>query len=120
MLDLVSAIAQQIAVSINNAQLYLLIRDQAERLGGMLRSQQVETTRSRAILESVAEGVLVTDSSGVITLFNQAGEEILGLDQDLIEEKALDEFTGLFGKAAHSWMATIRFWSTDPSSAQAS
>ncbi|MDX1437646.1 MAG: GAF domain-containing protein, partial [Anaerolineales bacterium] len=120
LLDLVKAIAQQIAVSINNAQLYLLIRDQAERLGGMLRSQQVETTRSRAILESVAEGILVTDSKGVITLFNQAGEEILGLEQRLIMDQALDEFSGLFGRAAYSWMETIRYWSTDPASAQSS
>jgi PAS domain S-box-containing protein len=120
LLNLVQAIAQQIAVAINNAQLYLLIRDQAERLGSMLRSQQVETTRSRAILESVAEGVLVTDSKGVITLFNQAGEKILGLDQEHMQERALDELTGLFGKAAHSWMETIRYWSTDPGSVQTS
>ena len=40
------------AVAINNAQLYGLIRDQAERLGSMLRNQQVEASRLRAILEA--------------------------------------------------------------------
>ena len=45
-LRLVAAAANQVAAAINNAELYRLIRDQAERLGGMLRSQQVEATRA--------------------------------------------------------------------------
>jgi hypothetical protein len=45
----------------NNAELYSLIRDQAERLGAMLREQQVEATKSEAILDSVADGVMVSD-----------------------------------------------------------
>ncbi len=118
-LDLIQATAKQIAVAINNAQLYLLIRDQAERLGAMLRSQQVETARTRAILESVADGILVTDANGLITLFNASAEEILGLDQSAVVGKSLDEFTGLFGGAGQAWMETIQAWSKDPTSHQA-
>ncbi len=116
LLDLIQATAKQIAVAINNAQLYLLIRDQAERLGSMLRSQQIETTRSRAILESVADGVLVTDASGMITLFNAAAQEILGLEQSEVIDQPLEEFTGLFGGAAQDWIETIGHWSNDPAS----
>ena len=60
MLNLVRAIGGQVAVAINNAHLYELIRDQAERLGVMLRKEQEEASRSQAILEAVADGVLVT------------------------------------------------------------
>jgi ABC-type transporter MlaC component len=56
---LVSAAAAQVASAINNAELYRLIRDQAERLGSMLRGQQIEASQNRAILESIADGVIV-------------------------------------------------------------
>lgn len=113
-LELAQATAKQITVAINNAQLFRLIRDQAERLGDMLRTQHIETSRSQAILEAVADGVLVTDVSGKITLFNASAEQILGLDRDQVLGQSLDYFIGLFGKAAQSWMLTIRTWSEDP------
>lgn len=117
-LDLIQATAKQIAVAINNAQLFRLIADQSERLGAMLRSQQIETSRSRAILESVADGVLVTDANGVITLFNASGEAILDLPQDEATDHPLESFTGLFGGAAREWIETIQTWSEDPSTYQ--
>lgn len=114
-LELIQATGNQIAVTINNAELYNLIRDQAEDLGNMLRTQQIETSRTRAILESVAEGVLVTDDENTITLFNASAENLLGLDRDQVVGRSLDHFTGLFGRAARSWMSTIRTWSSEPS-----
>ena len=113
-LELVEATARQIAVAINNAQLYNLIRDQAERLGDMLRTQHIETSRSQAMLEAVADGVLVTDSKRVITLFNASAEKILGLKREQLLGHSMEKFMGLFGKAAHSWVQTIRTWSEDP------
>jgi PAS domain S-box-containing protein len=113
-LDLVQATAKQIAVAINNAQLYILIRDQAERLGDMLRTQHVETSRSQAILEAVADGVLVTDARRQITLFNASAEKILGLRRFDVVGHSLDHFIGLFGKAGQSWVQTIGAWSEDP------
>ncbi len=113
-LDLVQATAKQTAVAINNAQLYNLIRDQAERLGDMLRTQHVETSRSQAILEAVADGVLVTDARRQITLFNASAEHILGLRRSDVVGHSLDHFIGLFGKAGQSWVQTIHTWSEDP------
>lgn len=115
-LELVQATAKQIAVAINNAQLFNLIRDQAERLGDMLRTQHIETSRSQAILEAVADGVLVTDSNREITLFNASAERILGLERRTVLGHSLENFIGLFGKAAQSWVHTIHTWSEDPSS----
>jgi PAS domain S-box-containing protein len=114
LLELAQATAKQITVAINNAQLFRLIRDQAERLGDMLRTQHVETSRSQAILEAVADGVLVTDVAGKITLFNASAEQILGLNRNEILGQSLDHFIGLFGNAAQTWMQTIRTWSEDP------
>lgn len=117
-LDLVQAAANQVAVAVNNTELYNLIRDQAEDLGNLLRNQQVETSRSKAILEAVAEGILVTDAGNKITLFNASAEQILNLPRQKVLGRSLDYFTGLFGKAASSWMETIRTWSGDPGAYQ--
>jgi PAS domain S-box-containing protein len=117
-LNLVQAIGAQVSVAINNAQLYNLIRDQAERLGSMLRNQQVEASRQQAILEAVADGVLVTDSGNVITFLNSSSERILGLKGIQVVSQPLESFVGLFGKAAQTWMQTIQSWSDDPSSHQ--
>ncbi len=114
-LDLIQAVANQVAVAVNNAELYRLIRDQAEDLGQMFRRQQVEASRARAILEAVADGVLVTDAKRNITLFNAPAEEILGLDRSQVIGHSLDHFTGLFGRAAQRWNETIRTWTQDPS-----
>jgi PAS domain S-box-containing protein len=117
-LDLVQAAANQVAVAINNAELYRLIRDQAEDLGNMFRRQQVEASRSRSILEAVADGVLVTDATRVITLFNASAEDILELERSQVIGKSLDHFIGLFGGAGQRWSETIRTWSQDPTSYQ--
>ncbi len=114
--ELAQAAAMQMAVAINNAELFNLIRDQAEGLGTMLRSQQVEASRSMAILEAVADGVLVTDDESVITLFNHSAQSILGLEREDVIGKPLDAFTGLFGSAAQTWIETIQNWSRDPTS----
>ncbi|MCJ7700736.1 MAG: cell wall metabolism sensor histidine kinase WalK, partial [Anaerolineales bacterium] len=61
-------------------------------------------------------GVLVTDDHSVITLFNQSAQNILDLEHRDVIGKSLDDFTGLFGHAAQTWMDTIRNWSEDPTS----
>ena len=117
-LDLVQAAANQIAVAINNAELYRLIREQATDLGALVRNQQIEASRSRAILEAVADGVVVTDASRVITLFNASAERILDLKSSELIGQSLEHFSGLFGGAAHSWMETIRQWSQTPAAVE--
>ncbi len=116
MLILAKAIASQVAVAINNAHLYELIRDQAERLGVMLRKEQEDASRSQAILEAVADGVLVTGKDNRITFVNSSAEKIIAISETKLLGKPMDEFGGLFGKAAGSWMETIRHWSANPSS----
>jgi PAS domain S-box-containing protein len=82
-LKMVTAAATQIATAIGNAELYRLIQEQADRLGEMLRLQQTEASKNRAILEGIADGVVVTDTEGRIILFNSAAERILGVPRDV-------------------------------------
>lgn len=112
-LRLVRAAAHQVATAINNAELYRLIRDQAERLGQMLRQQHVEAAKNRAILEAIADGVMVADAQGQITLFNAAAERILGLSREHMLGRSTDEFLGLFGAGARSWTEAIYQWARE-------
>jgi signal transduction histidine kinase len=114
LLNLVKAIAGQVAVAINNAHLYELIRDQAERLGSMLRREQEDASRSQAILEAVADGVLVTGPTNRISFINRSAAQILDLEPGHVIGQSLDVFGGLFGKSAGPWMETIRNWSDSP------
>jgi len=117
-LGMVQAIGAQVAISINNAQLYELIRDQAERLGSMLRMQQVESSRQTAILEAVADGVLVTNPANEIDFLNASANRILQIENSQILGKPLESFAGLFGRATQAWIETIRGWSENPSAHQ--
>ncbi len=115
-LELVQVAANQVAVAVNNAELFSLIRDQAEDLGSMLRLQQIETSRSKAILEAVADGVLVTNAQGRISLFNHSAEEILGMERAQVLNQSIDHFSGLFGTATSQWTERIAQWSHEPGS----
>ncbi|MGE5248995.1 MAG: GAF domain-containing protein [Bacteroidota bacterium] len=113
-LNMVKAIAAQVAVAINNARLYELIRDQAERLGVMLRKEQEDASRSQAILEAVADGVLVTGVDNTITFANASIERIVDVHVDRIMNRPLESIGALFGRSAMTWMDTIRHWSESP------
>ncbi len=93
-LKLVSAAGTQVATAVNNAQLYHLITDQAERLGRMLRTQKAEAAKLRAIVEGIADGVLVLDFNREVILINSAAAHILGLDASAVEGRHLREFIG--------------------------
>jgi PAS domain S-box-containing protein len=113
-LRLASAAANQVAAAINNAELYRLIRDQADRLGDLVRSQQVESRKSRAMLEAIADGVMVTDEEQRIVLFNDAASRLLSLPRERVIGRPAGEFIGLFGKAGRPWQERLRKWKTDP------
>ena len=117
-LDMVKAIGSQVSIAINNARLYELISDQADRLGAMLRQQQMEASRQTAILEAVADGILVTDSANSITFVNDSVERILDVNKDRMEDQTLEHFAGLFGKNTQAWIGTVNHWSQNPGSTQ--
>lgn len=113
---LVETAAGQISQAINNANLYEVIREQAESLGEMLKAQQVEAAKSEAILEGVADGVMVADADGRVTLFNAAAERILQLPREEALGRTTRERLGLYGDQARDWMETVARWAEDPQS----
>jgi PAS domain S-box-containing protein len=110
-LEFVEAAAVQVANAISNAQLYLLIRDQAERLGTMLREEHIESAKNQAILESIVDGVLVADARGNITLANLSAGQVLGLRRDQLLGKSVNELLGLYSATGDGWLRTISRWS---------
>ncbi|MGB2897609.1 MAG: GAF domain-containing protein, partial [Anaerolineales bacterium] len=113
---LVRAVAGQIGGAIKNAELYHVISDQAERLGSMLRSQQVDASQSRGILDSIADGVIVTDANHEIILFSPSAERILGLGSEDVVGHPVFEFIGVYGAGGTRWADAIRSWSQNPAS----
>ncbi|GAB4575329.1 MAG: GAF domain-containing protein [Anaerolineae bacterium] len=118
-LRLVTAAANQLATSVNNAELYTFIREQAEQLGDMVREKQVEATKSNAILEGVADGVIFVDANGAITLFNSAAERVLGIPRADVIGQSVDRLTGLFTRGGKRWSETVAEWLANPDAARA-
>lgn len=112
-LDLVEAAAIQVANAINNANLYDLIREQAERLGSMLRAEQIEAAKNQAILESIADGVLVADENGRIILANLPASSILDIPRDQLQGNSINELLGLYSHAGDTWIRTIQDWANN-------
>jgi PAS domain S-box-containing protein len=81
---LVVGIAAQAAVAIDNARLFEQARRTADRL-----EQQLQFTR--AVTESLGEGLYAVDLSGNVTALNPAGERLLGWRAaDLVGKNAHD------------------------------
>jgi PAS domain S-box-containing protein len=78
---LATTIGVQIAGAVENSQLYNQLEDKAQELGHLLKVREAELRREDAILESMAEGILVSDPEGRFILLNQAAEEILGVER---------------------------------------
>ncbi len=110
------AAAVQLGNALNNAELYRLIREQAERLGVMLRTQQIEAAKHQAILEGIADGVMVADANGRIVLFNAAAEHILDISRSQALGRFQDDILGLYGASAREWLERIEYWKQNPNS----
>ncbi|MCD4686380.1 MAG: GAF domain-containing protein [Anaerolineae bacterium] len=112
-LRLVTAAASQVANAMNNAELYSLIRDQAERLGEMLRHEQVEATQSASVLNAIADGVMVVNAEGRVIVFNTAATRILGVATDQVLHRSTAEISGLYGGSSQ-WTEKVEQWMEDP------
>ncbi len=111
--QLAEAIARQLSTAINNIEIYDIVREQSENLGSLLREQEVGTTRSRGILEAVADGVLVTGVQGEILLINQSAMDIFNFS-DPGRQKTLEELHTFLGGSITPWITTIQQWTQKP------
>ena len=76
-----ATIGAQIAGAIENVRLYRAVESKAQEFERLLRRREAELRRESAILESMAEGILVTDAEGAFVMMNRAAEEILGVSR---------------------------------------
>jgi signal transduction histidine kinase len=76
-LRLLSASAGQIAIGINNAQLYAELEKELHHRSEMFQRQQSEAVQSQAILQSLSDGVIVCGDDGSVLTANLAVERIL-------------------------------------------
>lgn len=104
---LLNAAANQVAATINNAQLYSLIREQAERLRLMLSNEKEEAEKNQAILDSISDGVILSDAAGRIIVTNPAAQHMLRLNADEMIDRSLGQFTGLHEGALNPWLETV-------------
>lgn len=64
----------------------------------LTRKQQLEAERLKQLVNFSYDGIILTDSNGIVTVFNPAAEEILGVKAEDILNNRADEFiptTGL-------------------------
>jgi GAF domain-containing protein/two-component sensor histidine kinase len=104
---LLETIASEVAIAINNAQLYNYITDIASQLAETLDRQREEASRSRAILQSVTEGVIVLDLERRITLFNPAAEQVLEIPAGEVLEQPVELLQEFGDDDAHRQRAAL-------------
>jgi PAS domain S-box-containing protein len=109
-IKLVSAAATQLTSSMNNADLYTLVRDQAQRLADLLRMEQEEAEKNSAILEGIADGVMLADADSRIVLYNSAAERILGLPRDVTIGQRLPDLATPDGAYNTGWAGPLQHW----------
>ncbi|MBU0492838.1 MAG: GAF domain-containing protein [Chloroflexi bacterium] len=93
-LRLVATIVGELGIAAHNAELYAYVREQAERMAQMYRQQEEEASKLSAILESIADGVMVSDAQDRIMLANRAAEHVLGTRLDVLTGQAIRRVMG--------------------------
>lgn len=76
-----------------NANLDRLVQERTLELAGALSRERVESGRSKAILDSIADGVIVFDPLGIATIANPASERLLELSTDEIIGTSIDKLS---------------------------
>jgi two-component system phosphate regulon sensor histidine kinase PhoR len=92
-IELLEALANQIAPVIENIRLYAALKQQAGRLADQVAERTVELSaerdRTQAILDSAGEGIFFTDPVGQILYINPAMAELSGYQADELIGKSL-------------------------------
>ena len=99
-----------------------MLRSAVEAVQELLGHQSIDVTlryahlspaaKNQAILESIADGVLVADSGGMIALANNATSLILDLPRSELEGKSMADMLGRYNAFPASWQTAIEEWAT--------
>jgi len=96
-LRLVTTIIGEVGIAAHNAELYSYVREQAERMAQLYRSQEAEASKLGSILDSIADGVIVSDTHDRIILANRAAERILGTQAEVLTGQEIYRVMAIFG-----------------------
>lgn len=104
--QLMTTIANEIAIVIHNAELYSFITEQGLRMSELFAQQREETSKSQAILQSITEGVIVLDERQRVVLFNPAAEQVLHIPASYALQKPLAHLREYRGAGMQPQQAT--------------
>jgi len=108
--EMLDAVTSQIGIMVSNAEMFRLLREATGRLGKMLLVQQLEAAKSQAILEGVADGVMVMDARGQVSLFNLAAERIFQTSRKHVIGRQASDMPGFYALAGTSWTELAETW----------
>jgi signal transduction histidine kinase/GAF domain-containing protein len=94
-LDLLFTIANQATIAIENARLFEeleehkatleeRVRERTEELAAALRHQEIEADKTGAIVEGIADGVMVFDANHKVIMVNPSADRILNLPVPIV------------------------------------
>jgi len=120
-LQLAQTLGAQAALAIDNARLIEELRDAARTLEGnvaerteelerTIRHQQIEASKTQAIIESVSDGVVVVDSSGTLILVNAAAEGVLSRSREHMLGWRLSDLEAALSEPVLPWVRAMREW----------
>lgn len=111
--ELVRDATSLISNALYNAHLYDLVRNQGARLGGMLREEQVNAAKNQAILESIADGVLVVGEKGDMVLANDAFAEIFGVPRKQVVDNHVSTMGEIVVDSGAQWLTSANEWAKE-------
>jgi signal transduction histidine kinase len=76
-----------------NANLDRIVQERTKELAEALSRERIEAGRSKAILESIADGVIVFDPSGLATIANPSSVRLLETPYDEIVGSTIDKLS---------------------------
>jgi PAS domain S-box-containing protein len=94
---LCEGMASPIAAALSNARMVQSLKLQARQLANLLEVQQIENSKTRAMLESIADGVIVCDAARQIMLTNQAAARLLGVAREALLEENMAQLQRRLG-----------------------
>jgi PAS domain S-box-containing protein len=87
--EMCQALAAQVATAIGNARLYERAEAKAQQAAELMHARERKIIQFQAILESMAEGVIVAEELGEVILVNAAAERMLGVHRQRQLDRAI-------------------------------
>ena len=112
--DLAAAAASLMAAAVSAADLRRNLHERTRLEAEVVHRRQAETSRAEAILESIADGVLVTGADHTIASCNTAAERILHFDRAAVIGRPATQWIGVYGHAGRRWAEALQAWSQNP------